>query len=335
MLRSAISTWREYLTPISHKSNFLSTGQITPEEFIQAGDYLVHMFPTWKWNGVENLDNVNYRDFLPSEKQFLVSRKVPCTLRANDFFNLDDDFGVTFDEDDFLSPKNDDKNKNNNNNNYNNDQEIQVSHLKVANEENPIEVDDIDDLIESMDINEVAENNEDVAPNEILIQEEDEDEIVITNDPKIRYYDLYIAYSTSYRVPKMYIVGFNVEGKPLTSKEMFEDITTEYRDKTVTIEKLPFFKTTVTSVSIHPCKHANVMKILLEKVRLVKKRRREQIKKQEQTLFKSNDNDVDDWEDLHDDMVDTLHVDQYLVVFLKFITSITPSIEHDYTMEGW
>lgn len=328
MLRSAISNWREYLTPISHKSNFLSKGQITPEEFVQAGDYLVHMFPTWKWNGVENLDNVNCRDFLPSGKQFLVSRKVPCSLRANDFFNLHDVFDDAFDEDDFQLLKNDDINNNNNNSG----QDVQASDSKIGKDENSIDVDDIDDLIDNMYIKEV---NEDSKLGKFFIQDEDEDEIIITSDPKIRYYDLYITYSTSYRVPKMYIVGFNVEGKPLTSKEMFEDITTEYRDKTVTIEKLPFFKTPVTSVSIHPCKHANVMKILLEKVRLVKKRRREQIKKQEQTLLTSNDNDINDWEDLHDDISDSLQVDQYLIVFLKFITSITPSIEHDYTMEGW
>ena len=137
----------------------------------------------------------------------------------------------------------------------------------------------------------------------------------------------------------MYIVGFNAAGTPLSAKEMFDDITTEYRAKTATIEKLPFYKSSMISVSIHPCKHANVMKILLEKVRLVKKRRREELK-QQQIEFSStsagdnNDND-NEWEDLQDDVTDTLQVDQYLVVFLKFITSITPSIEHDYTMEGW
>ena len=324
MLRSAISNWREYLTPISHKSSFLTTGQITPEEFVQAGDYLVHMFPTWKWNGVESLDNVSCRDFLPPEKQFLVSRKVPCSLRANDFFDLQVDFDDTFDEDDFQSLRNDDTS----NISKRKDQALNSYLLE---KEQHIDVDDIDELVENMEIKEDTENIDD----EFLIQDEDEDEIIIKVDPNKRYYDLYITYSTSYRVPKMYIVGFNVEGNPLTSKEMFEDITTEYRDKTVTIEKLPFFKNSVTSVSIHPCKHANVMRVLLEKVRLVKKRRREEIKKQEQTLLKSNDNDINEWEDLHDEIADTLKVDQYLVVFLKFITSITPSIEHDYTMEGW
>lgn len=144
-----------------------------------------------------------------------------------------------------------------------------------------------------------------------------------------RYYDLYIAYSTSYRVPKMYIVGFNSNGSPLSPEQMFEDISADYRTKTATIEKLPFYKNSVLSVSIHPCKHANVMKILLDKVRVVRQRRRKELQ-EEQEL-----DGVGDWEDLQDDIDDSLRVDQYLIVFLKFITSVTPSIQHDYTMEGW
>ncbi|CAL9728591.1 autophagy-related protein 3 [Monosporozyma unispora] len=325
MLRSTISNWREYLTPISHKSTFFSTGQITPEEFLQAGDYLTHMFPTWKWNGIEDLDNVSVRDFLPAEKQFLISRKVPCQVRADDFFNVQDAFDDNFDEEHLESLKSDNSNlKQENNSTPSNDKSSKVS-----------EVDDIDDLIDSMEIKESGSDDDD---NE-LIQDDDDDEVIMKSDPNKRYYDLYITYSTSYRVPKMYIVGFNAAGTPLSAKEMFDDITTEYRAKTATIEKLPFYKSSMISVSIHPCKHANVMKILLEKVRLVKKRRREELK-QQQIEFSStsagdnNDND-NEWEDLQDDVTDTLQVDQYLVVFLKFITSITPSIEHDYTMEGW
>lgn len=325
MLRSTISNWREYLTPISHKSTFFSTGQITPEEFLQAGDYLTHMFPTWKWNGIEDLDNVSVRDFLPAEKQFLISRKVPCQVRADDFFNVQDAFDDNFDEEHLESLKSDNSNlKQENNSTPSNDKSSKVS-----------EVDDIDDLIDSMEIKESGSDDDD---NE-LIQDDDDDEVIMKSDPNKRYYDLYNTYSTSYRVPKMYIVGFNAAGTPLSAKEMFDDITTEYRAKTATIEKLPFYKSSMISVSIHPCKHANVMKILLEKVRLVKKRRREELK-QQQIEFSStsagdnNDND-NEWEDLQDDVTDTLQVDQYLVVFLKFITSITPSIEHDYTMEGW
>nr|6OJJ_A Chain A, Autophagy-related protein 3,Autophagy-related protein 3 [Saccharomyces cerevisiae S288C] len=218
------------------KSTFLTTGQITPEEFVQAGDYLAHMFPTWKWN--EESSDISYRDFLPKNKQFLIIRKVPADKRA-------------------------------------------------------------EQAVEAKD----------------MAQE--------------RYYDLYIAYSTSYRVPKMYIVGFNSNGSPLSPEQMFEDISADYRTKTATIEKLPFYKNSVLSVSIHPCKHANVMKILLDKVRVVRQRRRKELQ-EEQEL-----DGVGDWEDLQDDIDDSLRVDQYLIVFLKFITSVTPSIQHDYTMEGW
>ena len=73
-----------------------------------------------------------------------------------------------------------------------------------------------------------------------------------------------ISYSTSYRVPKFYLSGFNGQGSPLTPEEMFEDIMADYRNKTATIEKAPF-EEDLTLVSIHPCRHASVMKTFLSK----------------------------------------------------------------------
>ncbi len=58
-----------------------------------------------------------------------------------------------------------------------------------------------------------------------------------------------------------------------------EDIVGDYADKTVTLEDFPFFDTGVKMASIHPCKHASVMKVLLDradaalKIRLEKMRR--------------------------------------------------------------
>ncbi|CAI4050642.1 hypothetical protein N7582_004972 [Saccharomyces uvarum] len=315
MIRSTLSSWREYLTPITHKSTFLTTGQITPEEFVQAGDYLCHMFPTWKWNE-ESLD-VSYREFLPKNKQFLVIRKVPSDKRAEQCVEVEgadvDVKGFEGDEDEGEDGA----------------LEYIVSgteHVQSTPEGKTEDshIDDIDELIQDMEIkdddeNEEAEGHNATGPLAKGIAQE-------------RYYDLYIAYSTSYRVPKMYIVGFNADGSPLTPEQMFEDISADYRTKTATIEKLPFYKNSVLSVSIHPCKHANVMKILLDKVRVVRQRRRKE--QQEEQEHKEVDG-VGDWEDLQDDIDDSLRVDQYLIVFLKFITSVTPSIQHDYTMEGW
>lgn len=291
MLRSTLSSWREYLTPVSHKSTFLTTGNITPEEFQQAGDYLCHMFPTWKWN--EPSKDIGYRDFLPKDKQFLVTRKVPCNERAQQLVSVSER-EPEVDEEGWL---------------------VEGRPVKDSEEEQQkaaTKVDDIDEMMKDMEI------------------QGDDDIVEMPMNQDERYYDLYITYSTSYRVPKMYIVGFSGAGAPLTPQEMFEDISPDYRTKTATIEKLPFYKNSVPSVSIHPCKHANVMKTLLDKVRIVRQRRREEERRE-----KDDQTQQEDWEDLQDDLDDSLRVDQYLVVFLKFITSVTPSIEHDYTMEGW
>ncbi|CAB4255396.1 similar to Saccharomyces cerevisiae YNR007C ATG3 E2-like enzyme involved in autophagy and the cytoplasm-to-vacuole targeting (Cvt) pathway [Maudiozyma barnettii] len=311
MLRSTLSSWREYLTPISNKSTFLSTGQITPDEFVQAGDYLVHMFPTWSWNGSMARSDISIRDFLPEDKQFLVSRKVPSTMRAQDLFNIDYNDELDDDEEVDVEPNNIDT------------KESKEKQMVSSNTDSTSkQVEDIDDMLKNMELDETEDGDD-----EIIMKTEDN-----SKDQK-RYYDLYITYSTSYRVPKMYIVGFNSQGTPLTPDEMFEDISVDYRQKTATIEKLPFFKDTVLSVSIHPCKHANVMKILLEKIRKVNERKRLE-NKTDNSEAKPKEYE-DDWEDLQDDINDTLRVDQYLIVFLKFITSVTPSIQHDYTMDGW
>jgi ubiquitin-like-conjugating enzyme ATG3 len=84
ILHSTLSTWRDRLAPIYHTSTFRSTGQITPEEFVLAGDYLVYKFPTWSWADASTPSKrVSY---LPEGKQFLVTRGVPCHRRLDDNF---------------------------------------------------------------------------------------------------------------------------------------------------------------------------------------------------------------------------------------------------------
>lgn len=84
ILHSTLSSWRDKFAPITHTSTFRSTGQITPEEFVLAGDYLVYKFPTWSWaDASPPSKRVSY---LPPGKQFLVTRGVPCHRRLNDNF---------------------------------------------------------------------------------------------------------------------------------------------------------------------------------------------------------------------------------------------------------
>jgi ubiquitin-like-conjugating enzyme ATG3 len=156
---------------------------------------------------------------------------------------------------------------------------------------------------------------------------------------------------------------------------MQEDIVGDYNDKTVTIEDFPFFENAVKTASVHPCKHASVMKVLLDradaalKIRLAKLKAGKDVGKvdsgmeglvddtrllklTEQNKHKDGEEGKDaDWEVLEgsseeDDVA--IRVDQYMVVFLKFMAryvdrdfpqvsslmrdSVTPGIEHDFTM---
>lgn len=255
-LRSTFSSLREYLTPVSNTSSFQTTGEITPEEFVEAGDYLVTRFPTWSWAAASP---GKQRSFLPEDKQYLVTKHVPCQQRATAI-----DPQETFDGDWVISAE------------------------PEAKEEA------IDADLEGFD------------------EQFDEDAPVEHKNDQERSYNIYITYSTSYRVPKLYLSGFDADGAPLPPKAMFEDIVGDYKDKTVTIEPAPF-QDNLTLISIHPCRHAGVMRLLLDRASA-----REGVK----------NNDDDEWEEIPTG----LRVDQYLVIFLKFIAGVTPTIEHDFTM---
>lgn len=100
-IKSTVNTLRDRYTPVSHTSTFRQTGQITPEEFVAAGDYLVYKFPTWSWGDAD--DESRRVSYLPAGKQYLVTRNVPCYRRLNDDFAGDagHEEAVVNDGDDF------------------------------------------------------------------------------------------------------------------------------------------------------------------------------------------------------------------------------------------
>jgi ubiquitin-like-conjugating enzyme ATG3 len=82
-LHSTLDKVREW-APVSHTSTFRQNGQITPEEFVAAGDYLVYKFPTWSWADANPTSK--RANYVPAGKQFLVTRGVPCHRRLDDNF---------------------------------------------------------------------------------------------------------------------------------------------------------------------------------------------------------------------------------------------------------
>ena len=54
---------------------------LTPDEFVFAGEALVYRCPTWSWGSGLPDHAVGY---LPSDKQFLITKNVPCLARADD-----------------------------------------------------------------------------------------------------------------------------------------------------------------------------------------------------------------------------------------------------------
>lgn len=149
-------------------------------------------------------------------------------------------------------------------------------------------------------------------------------------------------YSPYYRTPRLYLSGYS-EGLPLAPHLMMEDIVGDYKDKTVTLEDFPFFANNVKMASVHPCKHASVMKTLLDRADAALKLRRDKMKSgkaagndagMEGLVDEINKLDVksaeaaaessnDDWEEVEvEDQEVAIRVDQYLVVFLKVSNAI-------------
>ncbi|KAK3088974.1 E2-like enzyme, partial [Teratosphaeriaceae sp. CCFEE 6253] len=57
-----------------------------------------------------------------------------------------------------------------------------------------------------------------------------------------------------------------------------EDILGDYKDKTVTLEDFAFTSPPIKTASVHPCKHASVMKVLLDRADAALKLRVEKLK---------------------------------------------------------
>ncbi|CAK9007143.1 Autophagy-related protein 3, partial [Durusdinium trenchii] len=161
----------------------------------------------------------------------------------------------------------------------------------AATEENEDGFVDLDDFVEDdLDVDGTAAAAAAAAP-----KDEENGDVV-----KMRTYDLSITYDKYYQTPRVWLYGYNEQQEPLTGEEVFEDIMQDYANKTVTIEPHPHLAGGVSFASIHPCRHAEVMKKIVAHLT-------DGGKKADPT--------------------------QYLFLFLKFIQSVIPTINYDNTIE--
>ena len=355
IIRGTIDRLRDTYAPVTHSSTFRATGQITPEEFLQAGDFLVYKFPTWSWSDAS--DPSKRVAYLPAGKQFLVTRGVPCHRRLAQHFA--DNAGA---EDQVIKDMLGNDEDGSAGGGAEDDGWLRTGGMASS---GTVRAGEVRTLDESGKIGDI-EDDEDEIPD--MEDEEDDDEAIIrdkdtsADGASKRTYNLYITYTPFYRTPRLYLSGYQATSEPLPPPAMMEDIVGDYKDKTVTLETFPFVDSGLKMASVHPCKHASVMKVLLDRADAALKLRMQRIKEgkasatdrmegmegledalgnlkvQEGSSAPASSSqgkegkEGDEWEVLDEEQDEVaLRVDQYLIVFLKFMASVTPTIEHDFT----
>nr|AWV66669.1 autophagy-related protein 3 [Brachionus plicatilis] len=301
-------------TPVLKESKFRETGFITPEEFVTAGEFLTGHCPTWQWANIANPKAC--KDYLPPEKQFLITKNVPCSKRCRhlmesfkntqekvieiesgeggwvDTHYLDNNSTQGANQAQEIFDENDQKESDDE---IKNIKDLEREEDEEDEDEEALDMDEYDHNVVEDDETTVITKpaKQDVKPDVQLTKTEQEEEIFIPT----RTYDLNITYDNYYRTPRLWLSGYDENNKPLTIEQMYDDISEDHAKKTVTFETHPHIPGTLMA-SIHPCRHAEVMKKLMN---------------------------------LMAESGKELEVHSYLMVFLKFVQSVIPTIEYDYT----
>ncbi|XP_072179958.1 ubiquitin-like-conjugating enzyme ATG3 [Diadema setosum] len=288
----------EFLTPVLKESKFKETGVLTPEEFVAAGDHLVHSCPTWSWSPG---DPGKKKHYLPDEKQFLLTRNVPCTKRCKQMEYQEENEAI-IEENDEDGGWVDTHHNADANSAADKPAEMTLEPKAEISAGGGDDDDDEDDDEEAEDMEAYQESG--------MLEAEDTATLDTSKLPgagsdvagaggeivQTRTYDLNITYDKYYQTPRLWLYGYDEHRKPLTVEQMYEDISQDHVKKTVTMESHPNLPQTMCSV--HPCRHADVMKKIIHTVA---------------------------------DGGGDLGVHLYLLIFLKFVQAVIPTIEYDYT----
>jgi ubiquitin-like-conjugating enzyme ATG3 len=259
---------------IPKTSQFYQKGILTPYEFMDAGDRLILANPIWSWQKASK-PNLEEKTLAP-EKQFL-SAQIVSKRRLKD--NGADLVESQTGKDGWT----------------NIDLMInEVKELRIDDE--PVEkreaqenkVVDLEDVLDSDDEEESSKDQKPLS----------KEPTSAPKDENLRIYKVNITYDRHYLTPRFWLSGVDYLNRPLTKEQIFEEVMGEYKDKTVTFDKHPHLD--VHMANIHPCRHADVIKTLVNQAM-------------------SNGKEI--------------KPDQCLFIFLKFISSVMPALEIDFTTE--
>ncbi|KAL7146564.1 hypothetical protein ABFS83_06G050100 [Erythranthe nasuta] len=291
----------ERMTSPRTVSAFKEKGVLSINEFILAGDNLVSKCPTWSWESGEPSKRKSY---LPQDKQFLMTRNVPCLRRAA---SIEEEYEAAGgevlldneDNDGWLAthgkPK---ENKNDEDENLPSMETLEISKKDTI---QPIpsyfgeeEEEDIPDMAEFEDADNLIENDPATLQTTYLVAQEPDDDNIL----RTRTYDVSITYDKYYQTPRVWLTGYDESRMLLQPELVLEDVSQDHARKTVTIEDHPHLPG--KHASVHPCRHGAVMKKIID-------------------VLMSRGVEPE--------------VDKYLFLFLKFVASVIPTIEYDYTMD--
>lgn len=406
------------------------------DEFVAAGDFLSYKFPTWQWCAGSPS---RARDYLPKNKQFLISCGVPSLRRVSQLekgvgvgLKEDDEKLVSFDEsgadageeDQWVATHFDQQRGPSSRGGdmldipdigeesfvpeqqltegQQDDLAARVANVTLGSSstlEPSTSANEIGEIADIPDIPDMDDETDDLAGG---VEEQDDpataapltlpqststtSHAASADNGKllsVRKYDCIITYDKYYQTPRMWLVGYDEHGVPLKPAQIFEDVSSDYAQKTVTIEPFPHghagpdssasstassaAAVGVATASIHPCKHASVMKKVIERMNasVIEEQKKAAVasganggeKKKKKgwsvssavkrvtgggadasanasasgsTVHGEAKDGAADGEGGDQD-VEGLRVDQYMIIFLKFMASIVPAIEIDAT----
>ncbi|KAE8056128.1 hypothetical protein FH972_012922 [Carpinus fangiana] len=300
-LHEAFKGTVERITGPRTVSAFKEKGVLSVSEFVVAGDNLVSKCPTWSW---ESGEPSKRKPYLPPEKQFLITRNVPCLRRAASVEEHYEAAGGEVlldgeDNDGWLATHGKPKE-----NKCDEDDNLPTMETLEISRKNPIrsipsyfggeEEEDIPDMADYDEPDNLIENDPATLQSTYIVaQEPDEDNIIRT-----RTYDVSITYDKYYQTPRVWLTGYDESRMLLQPELVLEDVSQDHAHKTVTIEDHPHLPG--KHASVHPCRHGAVMKKIID-------------------VLISHGVEPE--------------VDKYLFLFLKFMASVIPTIEYDNTMD--